>query len=145
MTNPVDPPLVMNLPPAPLVTDSPEVFDDKSFPFAEALDPWGQSLNALGMSAKTNAVAAQEGAVESKASARDSQASAASAATAAGAAKWESGKIYSEGQTAWSPTDHQTYRRKTSGVSAIDPAQDPAGWAILGVSLARLQAASLSL
>lgn len=83
MTNPVDPPLVINLPPAPLVTDSPEVFDDKSFPFAEALDPWGQSLNALAQSTKTNAVAAKEGAVDAQQAATEAASSAAAVSGAA--------------------------------------------------------------
>lgn len=143
MTNPVDPPLVMNLPPAPLVTDSPEVFDDKSFPFAEALDPWGQSLNALGMSAKTNAVAAKEGAVEAKSAAQASQNSAVSAATAGNASRWEAARVYAEGEAVWSPTDFQTYRSRVGGASATDPAQDAVRWAVLGPSLAQLHAAAL--
>lgn len=145
MTTPVNPPIVPNLPPAPLVTDTPEQFDEKAFPFAESLDPWGQSLNALAMATRTNAVAAQEGAVEAKDAAQDARDAANSAASASGAVKWVAGNSYAEGRVVWSQLDGQTYRAKAAVSGNIDPSNDPTNWAQLGVNLAQLYAATLSI
>lgn len=144
MTDPVNPPLVINLPPAPLIGDSPEQFDEKAFPFAEALNPWGQSLNALGVATKTNAVSAHESALASEGSAAESAKSAEAAGITAGAGKWVSGKSYAEGAAVWSPMDFQTYRARQSVASSVDPAADPTNWVSIGSSLAQLHAVSLS-
>ena len=136
MTNPVDPPLIPNLPPAPLVTDTPEQFDDKAFPFAEALDPWGQSLNALAQSTKTNALAAKEGAVDAQASAA---AAAGSAEAAKGAANmrgdWASlsGPI-NPPATVWHNGQYWSLLRAIPNVAASEP----------GVSADWLEATSLN-
>lgn len=81
MTNPVTPVPISPLPDAPLITDTPAVFNDKAFPFSQALDPFGDQINATAIATNTNAVAAKEGATASAASA---SASAASAVNAAG-------------------------------------------------------------
>lgn len=81
MTDPVTPVPISPLPDAPLITDSPAVFNDKAFPFAQSLDPFGDQINTIAIATNTNAVAAKEGAT---ASASSASASAASAVTAAG-------------------------------------------------------------
>lgn len=57
-------------------------------------------------------------------------ASAVSAGGAAGAAVWASGN-YSAGQTAWSPSNFQTYRARTTGNKPTDPAIDATNWTCL--------------
>lgn len=81
MTEPVTPVLISPLPDAPLITDAPAAFNDKAFPFAQALDPFGEQINAIATATNTNAVASKEKATASAASA---SASAASAVTAEG-------------------------------------------------------------
>lgn len=81
MTEPVTPPVISALPPAPLITDTPAAFNDKAFPFAQALEPLRVQINSSAVASNTNAVASKEGAV---ASAGSATASASSAAAAAG-------------------------------------------------------------
>ena len=83
MTNPVTPTPISALPPAPLVTDTPAEFDDKAYPFVQALDLLRSQINTVAGQTNQNAVASKEGADESNTSAA---ASAASAAASAGSA-----------------------------------------------------------
>lgn len=62
MTNPVVPTPINALPPAPLVTDTPEEFNDKAFPFVGALDTLRSEVNIIAGQTNTNAIAAKEGA-----------------------------------------------------------------------------------
>lgn len=76
MTDPVNPTPISALPPAPLITDTPEVFDDKAFPFAQSLDTLRSQANIQSLQTNQNAVAAKEGAataVPAAASAIDSR------------------------------------------------------------------------
>lgn len=68
--------------------------------------------------------------VASAAAAEAAEASAAAAALSTGVAKWLAATAYSEGQSAWSPIDYYTYRRKTAGTSATDPSADPTNWTL---------------
>lgn len=75
-------------------------------------------MNALGTAAYTNALAAAE--------------SAEAATMTAGALMWDAATNYTTGQNAISPTDMQTYRRKSpGGVDATDPAAS-ANWTLVG-------------
>jgi len=59
--------------------------------------------------------------------------SAQNAAIVAGASRWAPGS-YAQGDAVWSPQSLLTYRRVPPGTtaSALDPAQDPAGWRLSG-------------
>lgn len=52
------------------------------------------------------------------------------AAAAAGAVMWTAG-TYAVSDVRYSPSNFQTYRRKTDGASTVDPASDVANWASL--------------
>lgn len=62
-------------------------------------------------------------------SAADAAASAAAAAAASAATVWVSGTTYTAGNVRWSPTNFQSYRRKTNGAGTTDPSLDPTYWA----------------
>lgn len=42
--------------------------------------------------------------------------------------KWVTGTTYQEGRLVWSPTDYQSYMRKTTGAGSTDPASDSTNW-----------------
>lgn len=65
MTEPVTPTPISPLPPAPLITDTPEVFDDKAFPFAASLSTLQNQTNAQSLQTNQNAISAAESAVSS--------------------------------------------------------------------------------
>src|SRR3546814_15340003 len=46
------------------------------------------------------------------------------AAIAAGAVAWVSGTTYAQGDVRYSPTNFQSYRRKTNGAGTTDPVSD---------------------
>lgn len=83
MTNPVTPTPISALPPAPLVTDTPAEFDDKAYPFVQALDLLRSQINTAAGQTNQNAVASKEGADDSNTSAAASAASAAASAASA--------------------------------------------------------------
>lgn len=60
-------------------------------------------------------------------------AAATAAVAASGASIWVSGTTYAIGDCRFSPVDHQTYRRKTSGAGTTDPSLDGTNWARLGI------------
>lgn len=66
--------------------------------------------------------------------------SAQNAAVVAGAQRWAPGN-YAQGDAVWSPISLLTYRRVPAGItaSALDPAQDPAGWRLSGSSMSMPQ------
>ena len=53
------------------------------------------------------------------------------AISAVNASKWVSGTSYAIGDVRWSPTNYQSYRRKTAGSGTTDPASDTTNWALL--------------
>ena len=59
---------------------------------------------------------------------------AAGSAAAAGAILWISGTTYAVGDARISPTDFQTYRRKTIGAGTTDPSLDGTNWALVNVA-----------
>lgn len=76
-------------------------------------------------------VESNKNAAQTAASAAES--SAQNAAIIAGAPRWAPGN-YAQGDAVWSPLSMLTYRRVLAGItpSAVDPAQDPAGWRLSG-------------
>ena len=121
---------ISTLPPAPSRADSPEDFSAKADAFVAALPPLVQEINADGTILNANAAIAASGANTATTKAAEAAASATAAAGAAGAAKWVSGS-YSEGATAWSPLNFQTYRAKTTGSKPTDPSNDATNWALV--------------
>jgi hypothetical protein len=79
--------------------------------------------------ATTNGAAQVTLATTQAVNAAASASAAAGSAATAGAAIWVSGTTYSIGDARYSPTDLQTYRRKTSGAGTTDPASDSTNWA----------------
>jgi hypothetical protein len=76
-------------------------------------------MNALAAVTHSNALEAQE--------------SASTAAAVVGALMWNAATNYATGTAAISPTDMQTYRRRSpGGVNATDPASAPSLWAEVG-------------
>lgn len=121
-------------------TDAQPVFDTKSDTYLNwqsAFRTWlagfvtwastilGELTTALA-SVESNKNAAQVAAASA-------ETSAANAASAAGAGMWVAGN-YTKGDPAWSPTSLLTYRRITVGTtySGADPANDAAGWRLMG-------------
>lgn len=118
------------LPPAPSRADDPENFSLKADAFVAALPPLVTQINADGAILNANATIASNAATTASTKASEAAASATSAAGAAGASMWVSGS-YSTGATAWSPTNYQTYRAKTTGSKTTDPSLDDTNWALI--------------
>src|SRR3546814_252300 len=57
------------------------------------------------------------------------------AAIAAGAVAWVSGTTYAQGDVRYSPTNFQSYRRKTNGAGTTDPVSDATNWAPISADL----------
>lgn len=71
------------------------------------------------------------------------------AVSVVGAVEWDANETYAIGDAVWSPTDLQTYRRRTNGSSPNDPSVDPTNWEPVrasegGANLAQLHANALS-
>jgi hypothetical protein len=129
MTDPVIPTPITALPPAPLVTDTPEQFDDKAFPFAAALDGMRDGMNSAASAAYQNAVAADERAqvAEGAANTATTQADAAmgyrnAAAASASTASTKAG----EASTSASAAEGFMERAETAAEAAERDAQDVA-------------------
>lgn len=84
MTDPINPTLITELPPAPAPTDTPAVFSEKAFATVAAQVTMVQQINAENAKVYQNATAANERAVAADASKTAAQAAAATATTKAG-------------------------------------------------------------
>lgn len=137
-----DLPVIPDLPPAPLRNDPEETFAAKASGFVGEMNPWGQAVNMVGawIQEAWSAIRGYRNESEEYRNqtleAADEAIAAASAATAVvDASPFVPGQSYTQGAAAVSLVDFQTYRRKTAGSSATDPADDGANWAqITGVS-----------
>ncbi|GAA4419958.1 hypothetical protein [Acidovorax lacteus] len=116
---PTAPPPVQALPAAPDPNDR-TTFNNRAYPWSLAQAQLRTDLTALAANVFNNAV-------EAEASATTATAQAAAAIAAVGAPMWVAG-TYAVGVVVWSPADLQSYRRRTSGASAIDPQLDATGW-----------------
>lgn len=121
---------ISTLPPAPSRSDDPENFSNKADAFVASLLQLVNQINADGTILNANSVIAANAAVTAVQKAAEALASATSAAGAAGASMWVSG-AYNAGVTAWSPTNYQTYRAKTTGSKPTDPSLDDTNWALV--------------
>jgi hypothetical protein len=90
---------------------------------------------ALALNVYNNALDAFNSATSAAGSATAAASSAAVAATASGAVAFNPATSYANGQAAISNVNRQSYRRKSAGNSATDPALDPTNWdpSIFGV------------
>lgn len=122
------------LPPAPALDDTIEEFNAAAFEWAAALDGFTTEANALAVEVNDNATEASDSAAAAIAAAATAEAAATAAAATAGAAVWVSGTSYVIGNVVWSPTDFQTYRRKTNGAGTTDPSADATNWEAVGVT-----------
>lgn len=113
---PTSPPVLTAAP------DSPDRSDRATFAArAIALDDFTKNVHIPELQLAINA--AYTNAVES-----------AGSAAAAGAILWVSGTTYAIGNARISPTDFQTYRRKTAGAGTTDPNLDGTNWALVNVA-----------
>lgn len=87
-------------------------------------------MGALGTNVYNNAV-------EAAAAASTASAAATTAASAAGATLHSAATNYPQYGAAISPSTFQTYRRKTAGTSATDPALDPSNWSAISAGALR--------
>lgn len=118
------------LPASPSRADDPVNFSTKADAFVAALPTFVSETNATATQVDANASAAAVNAATAVAKAAEAVAAATSAAGASGASKWVSSS-YSEGATAWSPINYQTYRARTTGSKPTDPSLDATNWALV--------------
>lgn len=126
----VSPPSVTALP-TPPSTASPTTFDTRADAFLGALPTFQTQNNALAANVFANATDAATSATTAAAQvtlATNQATAAASAASMAGATLWVSGTTYALGDARYSPTNLQTYRRKTAGAGTTDPSLDGTNW-----------------
>lgn len=124
----------------PPSTQDPTTFDSRADTFLGQLPAFRTSMYQLATDTYTNASYAQEQAISASvqaASASVQAANAAASATAAnnvaGAGKWSGSTSYAEGNTVWSPTNFQTYRKRTAGSSTTsEPSITPTVWELIG-------------
>jgi hypothetical protein len=116
---------IQPLPPAPLISDTPEDFNDKAFAFVSALENFVTEANQLGSDANEDAASAEEDRILA-------ETAAAQAVAAAGTVVWVSGTTYAIGDIVYSPITYLSYRRKTAGAGTTDPSADSTNWAELG-------------
>lgn len=108
-------------------------FATRADEFLAALPTFGDELNTVAGEVNTNAANALAAYNNAAASAAAALASETAATYVASAALWVSGTSYTIGQCTFSPTDYQTYRRKTNGAGTTDPVSDSTNWERIGV------------
>lgn len=113
---PTSPTPITTLPPAPS-ENSPETFSTVATTFVAALPVFKTQIDDAGVVTYDNAIEATAGA--------------AVVTSSSIIVKWVSGTTYVEGDMRWSPTDWQTYRRKTNGAGTTDPSADSTNWVLL--------------
>jgi hypothetical protein len=98
-------------------------------PFSDQANTLAGQVNAMADAASGSQVAAAASQSAAASSATAAQTYAASAGTLAGAVMFSAATAYTQGQAAISSLNFRTFRRRTAGTSAIDPASDPTNWA----------------
>ncbi|MCW5648346.1 MAG: hypothetical protein KIS62_01235 [Ramlibacter sp.] len=130
------PPVTPTAPPAIPARADDETFDDRAdaawawlfapfWTFIAAFRTWYDGTARPELTALQADVQAQ--ALTATTQATAAAANAAAAAASAGASVWVSGTTYAAGVVRYSPTDIQTYRDTTGGLSNTDPASDTSG------------------
>lgn len=107
-----------SLPPAPSRGMNPAQFVMQADAFLAALPILVSQFNQLANEVNSNAILAQQ--------------SATTVSAVVDATVWVSGQTYAQYAAVISPTDYQTYRRKTaSGSGTTDPKFDTVNWTLL--------------
>lgn len=122
---------ITSLPTAPARNQPPATFIANADATMAALgtlvtqaNTWAGQVNTVAGEVNTNAATATTKAAEATASAY-------AAGVAASAIAWVSGTTYAIGDCRFSPSNYQTYRRKTNGAGTADPSSDTTNWALL--------------
>lgn len=155
ITQEVSSPTPLPDPPNPAVDEEQE-FDDKAYPYTVAQNAFGLKIQQISgeiniVSDQINVLALEinDNATNAANSAITAQTAATTAVDASGATIWTAVDgggvpiIYQAGDLVWSSIDGRTWRRKTTGTSAVDPAIDPTDWFPIGFTLADLHAIAL--
>lgn len=133
-------PSMSDTPPFPALADrAAGTYNAKAYAFgAYMADTFNAELLAVADNIKTNAADAEASALSAEAQvtlataqANAAAVSAAASGAASGVVIWVSGATYAVGDCRFSPTDFQTYRRKTAGAGITDPIADAVNWALL--------------
>ena len=119
------PPTISGLPTPPDPNDR-STFNTRAYPWSIALPTFGTEVSAVAANVKANA----DDAATQANNAANSAAAALSAALVSGATVWVSDTTYSIGDVRYSPSNFQTYRRKTAGAGTTDPSLDATNWII---------------
>jgi len=120
-----------SLPPSPQ-RSNPDTFANLADAWVNALEsvftpemnliiPEINALSSSATNAANNAIASADTATTQASLAQQ-------AAISTGSIAWVSGTTYSVGDLRYSPTDFQTYRRKTTGAGTTDPSLDLTNW-----------------
>lgn len=120
---------ISELPTVPLRSMSAEDFESAAQAFLGALPTFRTEANALGVEISDDAEAAAL-------SATNASASQAVCQTFANVPKWVSGTTYTIGDLTWSPSNQQTYRRRTTGAGTTDPSSDATSWRAITPNMA---------
>jgi hypothetical protein len=113
-----------------------EEFDEIMALFMQQLPATVTQMNAAGLQTDANATAAAASQLAAAANAVSAASSAAIASTASAALMFNPLTNYTQGQPAKSGVNFRAYLRRTAGVSATDPANDPANWVLVPVPMA---------
>jgi len=110
-------------------------FSTRASTWAAGLATVISDMYGLAINAYNNAVDCFNNAVAAAASAVQAAASASAAAASAACSIWISGTTYAIGDVRFSPSNYQSYRRKTAGAGTTDPALDTTNWQRLQTGL----------
>ncbi len=120
------------LPDAPNpLTDSQSSYNSKALAFTQALPTLVTEINTVAGEVNTAKTGAETAETNAEAAQAAAEAAVLQAQAAANVDEWVSGTSYTEGNCVWSPTDHQTYRRKVTGGGTTDPSADSTNWQII--------------
>lgn len=115
---------ISTLPDAPSRSSSPSTFSEDMDAMLAALPGMVSGINTLAAYLDALAATVDANTVTAAAAAQ-------AAVAGAGATIWVTGTTYAIGDVRWSPTTYLSYRRKTAGAGATDPASDTTNWAAL--------------
>lgn len=120
--------------PTPPQRSDPANFPARADAFMTALPTFGTEANALAVDVNAKQVLAATSQTNAATSETNAAASAAAAAASSNATIWITGTTYAVGDVRFSPTDFQSYRRKTAGAGSTDPFSDVTNWQRLGIT-----------